>query len=288
MEQDKISDFFPWDSESNFSNKFLLCVDCESCTGEFSITMLLTKILKQCQIKNEYNVDGVYIISANHGRGHYESILRKNGLDINRLEKSGMLVIKYLLIEEDESCNNNNNMTWEKLVSWQNSGMPFNNNNHSINNETINKSESKNYSLFIDDLDALELIAPDAHSCRHFLSLCHYNSCNKNNKQDDTWQCNSLIAYGRQYNTFTDDVNDEIQFLSDNCFDNDEPPLSEICKYKADIIISISPLSTGYSSEVHGILIVSMTSKLNRQILNFKALDSGVKCSLVGSRGIKI
>jgi hypothetical protein len=282
MDQDKISDFFPWDHESNLSNKFMLCVDCESSTGEFSITMLLTKILKQCQIKNEFNVDGVHIISANHGRGHYESILKKNGLDINRLEKSGILVIQYLLLEEDESSNNN--ITWEKLISWQKSGMPFNN-----NIESINKSKSKNYSLFIDDLDAFELISPDTQSCRHFLSLCHYNSCNKNKIQDnDIWQCNSLIAYSRQYDTFTDNANDEIQFLSDNCFDNDEPPLSEICKYKADIIISISPLSTGYSSEIHGILAVSMTSKLNRQILNFKALDSGVKCSLVGSRGIKV
>ena len=78
MMTNKLNDFPPWDSESSSKGNFILCLENNSGTGHFSFTYLLSKLLKQ-QIK-------VMIISANHSKSHYESILRKQVL--SKPEKS--------------------------------------------------------------------------------------------------------------------------------------------------------------------------------------------------------
>lgn len=53
---------------------------------------------------------------------------------------------------------------------------------------------------------------------------------------------------------------------------------------RADVTIVVSALGTGYSSAVHGVITTVQRAQLpRRQTLQYKALDSGVLCGLVGS-----
>ena len=66
----KISDFYPWITESDLTNQFILCLDNNAFSGEFILHETIIKLLKGGQ--------NLYIISTNHSRKHYEAILRKN------------------------------------------------------------------------------------------------------------------------------------------------------------------------------------------------------------------
>jgi len=67
-----------------------------------------------------------------------------------------------------------------------------------------------------------------------------------------------------------------------------EPSLAEYLRYRADIMVTVSALESGYSSAVHGLIAVTQPSKaVKRQILQYKALDSGVMCSIVGNSRIQ-
>ena len=66
----KISDFYPWITESDLTNQFILCLDNNAFSGEFILHETIIKLLKDGQ--------NVYIISTNHSRKHYEAIFRKN------------------------------------------------------------------------------------------------------------------------------------------------------------------------------------------------------------------
>jgi hypothetical protein len=49
------------------------------------------------------------------------------------------------------------------------------------------------------------------------------------------------------------------------------------------VTITASALATGYSSAVHGVVAVALkNSAPKRQTLQYKALDSGVLCNIVG------
>jgi hypothetical protein len=67
--QKKISDFHPWSIESNLNNQFILFLDKNSFSGEFIIHEMIIKMLK--------NGEKVFLISINHNKSHYESVLRK-------------------------------------------------------------------------------------------------------------------------------------------------------------------------------------------------------------------
>jgi hypothetical protein len=72
MNQQKITEYFPWsDSASSAcAGQFVLCLDRNSTSGEFSFLYLLLKCIR----------DGitVKIVCCNHSPNHYISILRKN------------------------------------------------------------------------------------------------------------------------------------------------------------------------------------------------------------------
>jgi hypothetical protein len=59
--------------------------------------------------------------------------------------------------------------------------------------------------------------------------------------------------------------------------------LTRIFPCRADVTITVSALATGYSSAVHGVVSVAVREAApKRQTLQYKALDSGVLCTLVG------
>ena len=52
---------------------------------------------------------------------------------------------------------------------------------------------------------------------------------------------------------------------------------------RADVTVTVAALDSGYSSAVHGLLRVVDHSRAPRvQVLQYKALDSGVHCLLLG------
>lgn len=61
--------------------------------------------------------------------------------------------------------------------------------------------------------------------------------------------------------------------------------LIEFCVFRADVTIVASALATGYSTAVHGIITVvdSKHHHPKKQVLHYKALDTGVLCNLVGN-----
>lgn len=138
-----------------------------------------------------------------------------------------------------------------------------------------NNDEGKsNYSLFIDDLHALELLAPSQGEARIFIS-------NTLSSITTSSTITSLVGFGRCAN-----------------MDDDQLSLTEYCSYRADVTVEVKQLSTGYSLDTHGLIQISSrhmpnnsdtsvdssTSKLHGlwfQTLLFKALETGVKCSIV-------
>lgn len=297
---DKISDFYPFNSESSLLGSYVMCVDNAIHTtaltngidssdsmhavgfnsgGDFTLSMLMIKLLKQGH--------HVLIISANHGSTHFESILRKNSLDMNKLEANNQLKMIYLTMGSDFLCNGTinsssssssnsdgvkhktNTMTWNELCDWRNNGMKF-----SITAEANSMSDlQQQYYLCIDDLDAMELMSPSSKSTRKFMLCCHNQL--KPMSSSKTTPLMGMVTFGRQSSSAL--------IISGQ----DEPNITEYCKCLADIMVGISGLTTGYSSDVHGIITILMqTSSRKKQVLNFKALDSGVRCSVIGNKCI--
>ena len=52
---------------------------------------------------------------------------------------------------------------------------------------------------------------------------------------------------------------------------------------RAHITIELHPLKSGYSPDIGGQITVSFSGLRPRQVLVFKALDTGVKCSSLSS-----
>jgi hypothetical protein len=72
MDLQKLSEFFPWSIDANGSvdGRFVLCIDNGAFSGEFVLTELLVKLLREKKI--------VGLISSNHSANHYDAILRRS------------------------------------------------------------------------------------------------------------------------------------------------------------------------------------------------------------------
>jgi len=72
--ESKLQDVYPFNEGSNVKGSVILCLDTSSenqlSNGEFTWMYLLMKLLRE-------NVR-VYLISCNHPRLHYESVMRQN------------------------------------------------------------------------------------------------------------------------------------------------------------------------------------------------------------------
>jgi len=115
----------------------ILCGDCSGGHYDFVWMLLLLKVLRQAK-------QGVLLLSANHGREHYELVLRRHGLDVGKLEAQGLLELRILSFGPGES--------WNDVIA------PC----------SINLMGKR--CLFIDDLEALEAFAPSASAARVFIS----------------------------------------------------------------------------------------------------------------------
>lgn len=186
------------------------------------------------------------------------------GVDIASLEASGKVRIQELSFSEKS----NSAITWKDLES--------------ISSGLLNDSapETSDLSLFIDDLNALEIIAPTHSDARLFVSKT-LGSLSPSNT------ISSLVGFGR--------------YTENEC---DELSLIEYCRYRADVTVEVKPLSTGFSLDTHGLIQISSRHAPSRadisnhapncspgsghglwiQTLLFKALETGVRCSVVRQR----
>lgn len=91
MNMMKLSEFFPWSDSSDISQQFVTCYDNNSGSGEFAFVYLLLKLLREEHV--------VELVSCNHDRGHYESILRKNVSSADVLNVSYNLFSHIFIVE---------------------------------------------------------------------------------------------------------------------------------------------------------------------------------------------
>ena len=65
----KLCEFFPFSAESNIGSSFVLCLDDDAFSGSCAFHELLFKALR--------DGSNVHVVSAAHGRSHYDAVLRK-------------------------------------------------------------------------------------------------------------------------------------------------------------------------------------------------------------------
>jgi hypothetical protein len=158
--------------------------------------------------------------------------------------------------------------SWKELAAWQ--------------TQLISSLETPMI-LFIDDLDMFEHLAPAPAVARSWIA----------DILDHAKKVTAMVVYGREcvnlyrndygrWLTVVDLADEASQWQRASLDERAEPHLSEYLAYRAELIVKANPLTTGYSADVHGILSVTTRKSLKPQQYLFKALDSGVKCSVLG------
>lgn len=297
MNLQKITEFYPWDDSSlsgsshQLAGQFTLCLDRISGSGEFAFVYILLNLVRQGA--------SVKLVSCNHSRMHYASIFRKNNLDMSKLEQTG----RFEIIQVEDSCQRNDSgklsiYNWEELMKWQ--------------DNFLTSSTQASTAVFVDDIDILELLAPSPMAARNFitrfLAVLHNTThisttdglnyregsvshvvCFGRHPQDTTAQLSSLGSSVVSASN-SEDVGENgglagpFSAVAPLSTEEDQPALCEYLRYRADVTIVVSALGTGYSSAVHGVIATVQRTQLpRRQTLQYKALDSGVVCGLVGS-----
>ena len=158
----------------------------------------------------------------------YSSSITIQALDLRQLELAGRITFQFPIVSFGNSSTTTTETTerthsWDDLVLWQKVGMPFHTptslppSEQSLQKETIttaaasssSASLNKEYVLCIDDLEALEVVAPTAQASRAFLSYILMRIKPIINTESNTtintttaWTNQStittVIAYGRQ------------------------------------------------------------------------------------------
>ena len=229
----------------DYEGSFVLAED-----GVHSGSFIFARLLLQALRTKGDDLTEIVMVSTAHSLEHYESLLRRNSLDV-RLEALAKRVTMRFLVPEGSlagdmgvvgkeekvrvetanayySCRH---CEWGELHEW-------------VHGELIGKSKTGNRRsmLFVDDINLFESLAPSKEAARKLLfSILH------NLKHSD------LAASG--VSTFIAAA--PIEVFPDEAIsleDGEEPTLAEVAKYHANVMITTLPLSTGYSSEVHGLV----------------------------------
>jgi hypothetical protein len=289
MDGDLLTSFYPWDT-SQLGEEFILCQDHGSMTSDFASSLLLVKLLQQGM--------AVHIIAADRAKSHYESILRKNSLDLSRLEASGAVTFfqpsmqeknegaKPLQIEEKLDTNSGCVFVSAVETAASSSGflsVPQIRSGIDIFNDLmlhVDKclSSPKPASFLIDNLDALDVTLSNGKLSRAFLL-----SLLRRLPDAGAKQCPCVVAQA-----YLNHPLDQKNFstiggphgYSDPLPSNEgNAKLSEYARYSADVTVDVLPLSSGFSDNVHGVMCIS--KDLTCQRLQYKAIESGVWCRIV-------
>jgi len=256
----KIAEFFPWSFEANLSKEIVLCQDHSSICGhqhdgQFAFESLLLKLCRDSSA-------AVILIMCNLSAEHYRSLLRKNMLDIDALVQSKRLIMLSLVSNDEKE--------WNTPVS-------------SSSTPSLSLDELKLYidsivseplvalNILVDDLDVFEMLSPSPQSARLFVQHITQQILSEINS------LSSFIAFGRLTTASNDGESNSLSSL--HC--NGQTRLSEFLKYKCTVLVECSPLRSGFSTIVHGIIHVYQVKDLrwSQQSYQYKALDSGIVCA---------
>eukprot|EP01041_Mallomonas_annulata_P013677 gene13677-29080_t len=277
-----LADFLPWSRETDTDGKSILLLDNASMCGDFMFTTLMIKAAKQ-----DVNMK---ILSFNHGKSHYESLFRKNGIDIDTMEKSGRLHMHEINISKQYSNpsiqiiedNTTGNIPIISLSIPGNDHFTVNKSDNSTWDSLLELLTSESFYttdipivLLIDDLKTLEILAPNETASRCLISLLYDNLYKK--------KISSLIMFSNETEIENESSVTQSSYNHSTSAQqhNISPALAEICKYRSDIVAVSKPLASGYTGYVHG--NISVTHGLHRDNYVFHAADSGVKCSKLGN-----
>ena len=150
--------------------------------------------------------------------------------------------------------------------------------------ENIAQQPRQKHIIIVDDIDMLEIYLGDIQAGRKAISSIHAIV----NRHSKVCLSSSLL------------VSHAVQNCAAACFGRDvtaklpaafsETPihvtqrlqrsnLTEYVKHRCDITVVVSCLGTGYSMDIHG--QVTIVHKCEQKAFTFKALDSGIQCSLL-------
>jgi hypothetical protein len=208
-------------------------------SGSFMFTKLLLKAVKG---------DGeLVLVSTAHSLEHYESLLKRNSLDL-RLEALAKRVTMRFLVPDGSlaqgivgkeerarvaAANSHYSCChceWTEFEDWLKKKLADSGNN------------SSSSFLFVDDLSLFESLAPSKGAAKKLL----FNLFNNLKHSACENMGISTFVAAAPIEVFPDEV-----VAMD---DGEEAPLCEMAKYHANVNISILPLSTGFSNEVHGVV----------------------------------
>eukprot|EP01036_Dinobryon_divergens_P029829 gene29829-38985_t len=156
-------------------------------------------------------------------------------------------------------------MSWDQLESW-------------LQQESTTTSATP-LDLMIDDLEMLELLAPSAAAARKFLSACIYRmmqqSLGSQKLERYAVDIRNIVAFGRQaIDSDVDMRSYSLNLTQGNLTLSSPATASDLsaravnhCRMDAigepvlaDVVVSVSPLESGFSSEIHGILRTSVSN----------------------------
>ena len=263
----------PFDLHKQGLGDLVLCLDGTNGNGDFVWSHLLMKVIREG--------GKVVVVSARNGPEHYESFLRKNGLDLRRQDIAERVQIKYVVPSMDCTSEDERNRlsfqvcgyscehcTFQDLQLWQKEGLRL-----SSTKESETASGDEEFTLFVDDLDLLEMLAPSAEDARKYMSALLHNlhgdiSGNSSNK------LSMLVALGAVYPT--QDHGWEDQSLNLNY--GEQPSLTEAISHRAGITATVSGLVTGHSNDVHGTIrvVVQKGDQMLNEMHTFKNHSSNI------------
>jgi hypothetical protein len=181
-------------------------------------------------------------------------------------------------------------MSWKDLVSWQQYQLSGTVSDSAASANLECSETDKKTIIFIDDLDVFELLAPSPAAGREFIQ----QYLRAVSRQSSNRIFSSLVTFGRIRDYEETTLNSQaITVGSDSTsggrlsslhFDSQEPLLVSYMLARAQWIILAAALRTGLSSLVHGTLTVQHLDLFSdkpgkkKQVLQYRALDSGVQC----------
>jgi hypothetical protein len=279
----------PWGVDTYLDGSLMLVLDACYGAGDFFFAKVLMQLISSGK-------SHVVLLSANHGPEHWEYLLKKHSLELRRRGLLDRLCIKYLVPDFNnnvsdaearkvkESCYTSEHYTWLQLCSWIDQDMPF--------PSAGSTADKVNINLFVDDLDAFEAFCPisanaDGTSCtqsqnaRFIMNDLLYSLRN-------TKTLNSITVLGATDTTTGSDAaalssvensnSDEVYGSTLTGCASYGPTLTEYCKTTANITIALSPLTSGYSQDVHGVVHITAMpvnaplSKLTSSIISKTSL----------------
>ena len=192
---------------------------------------------------------------------------------------------------------------------------------HTAHSIGSSEHSGKPYSIVIDDLDALEMYAPDARTARIFMSKLIQSLAESRGssgpgstvasavsssstgvavtslhaKEGAKGDICTIAAYGRQMLSHVNERSNYDRFFpsslrvnSVSCGDDSfEPTLTEYCRYRCDLCVCVQALTSGYSSEVHGLFtIVHTHTARSSSSSNSSSSTSSSYTGLIGGGGV--